>query len=255
MEPRRRPDIFQESYLKDARENIEEGDRKRREQDIYMKDSGENMSERDHNFRVFLHGSYKTDSKASINERDIEAVNHFNESYWKDSKENINVRDSKTREIFRKSFLNRNKGLFHESYLRDPKENNDGDSKTRDLFHESYLKDYNARTNDKDGTTSPGVESLERGRPFLSAKGAMSGLSAKGAMSGSFAFASRPVFDEGAPKNVSAITGNSAYLHCVVLNLANKSKPGEKRTVSNPSSEVEYCTNVQIVNSIFYQNM
>nr|XP_053652364.1 uncharacterized protein LOC128702216 isoform X2 [Cherax quadricarinatus] len=33
----------------------------------------------------------------------------------------------------------------------------------------------------------------------------------------------RPVFDEAAPRNVSSLTGNSAYLHCLVHNLGNKS--------------------------------
>ncbi|XP_066986885.1 zwei Ig domain protein zig-8-like [Macrobrachium rosenbergii] len=47
-------------------------------------------------------------------------------------------------------------------------------------------------------------------------------MSATGA-TGTFVLPSQPVFDEAAPKNVSAITGNSAYLHCVVHNLANKS--------------------------------
>ena len=32
-----------------------------------------------------------------------------------------------------------------------------------------------------------------------------------------------PVFDEAAPYNVSAMTGNTAYLHCLVHNLGNKS--------------------------------
>ncbi|KAK8725458.1 hypothetical protein OTU49_010869, partial [Cherax quadricarinatus] len=32
-----------------------------------------------------------------------------------------------------------------------------------------------------------------------------------------------PVFDEAAPRNVSSLTGNSAYLHCLVHNLGNKS--------------------------------
>ncbi|XP_066968475.1 zwei Ig domain protein zig-8-like [Macrobrachium rosenbergii] len=32
-----------------------------------------------------------------------------------------------------------------------------------------------------------------------------------------------PVFDEAAPKNVSALAGNAAYLHCLVHNLSNKS--------------------------------
>lgn len=32
-----------------------------------------------------------------------------------------------------------------------------------------------------------------------------------------------PMFDEAAPRNVSGLTGNAAYLHCIVHNLGNKS--------------------------------
>ena len=32
-----------------------------------------------------------------------------------------------------------------------------------------------------------------------------------------------PVFDEAAPRNVSALNDNAAYLHCLVHNLGNKS--------------------------------
>lgn len=44
-----------------------------------------------------------------------------------------------------------------------------------------------------------------------------------GDTSGSLTVPLHPVFDEAAPYNVSAMTGNTAYLHCLVHNLGNKS--------------------------------
>ncbi|XP_050725853.1 zwei Ig domain protein zig-8-like [Eriocheir sinensis] len=44
-----------------------------------------------------------------------------------------------------------------------------------------------------------------------------------GDSSGSLTVPLHPVFDEAAPLNVSAMTGNTAYLHCLVHNLGNKS--------------------------------
>lgn len=44
-----------------------------------------------------------------------------------------------------------------------------------------------------------------------------------GDTSGSLTVPLHPVFDEAAPFNVSAMTGNTAYLHCLVHNLGNKS--------------------------------
>ncbi|XP_066980083.1 zwei Ig domain protein zig-8-like [Macrobrachium rosenbergii] len=47
-------------------------------------------------------------------------------------------------------------------------------------------------------------------------------MAATGA-TGTFVLPSQPVFDDAAPRNVAAVRGNSAYLHCIVHNLANKS--------------------------------
>ncbi|XP_053655945.2 uncharacterized protein [Cherax quadricarinatus] len=63
-----------------------------------------------------------------------------------------------------------------------------------------------------DGTSSTPVEPI---KPLLEL--------ALGDTSGSLTVPLHPVFDQAAPRNVTAMTDNSAYLHCLVHNLGNKS--------------------------------
>ncbi|XP_071537917.1 limbic system-associated membrane protein-like [Panulirus ornatus] len=63
------------------------------------------------------------------------------------------------------------------------------------------------------GSSSSPVEPI---KPLLD-------LSSGGAGGSSLTMPLHPVFDEAAPRNVSSLTGNAAYLHCLVHNLGNKS--------------------------------
>ncbi|XP_076038695.1 hemicentin-2-like [Oratosquilla oratoria] len=71
-------------------------------------------------------------------------------------------------------------------------------------------------------------KALEPIKPLLSVSTAVHGGHHGGTMAGNSAtkgltMPNHPVFDDAAPKNVSGLTGNAAYLHCVVRNLNSNS--------------------------------